>query len=499
MSPKWTKSALTEALALSHAPYRLAEPINTYRQNNIKRSDNARTPESPTSSPLSLPRLLFLTHRFVYPPNRGDRIRSYNLLRVLSENHRVTLACTNDEEVSKNDHEHVQEFCESVIIAPLNRIIRLAGAAAAVARGRSLTEGMFHSRSLSKSIAQQQRSNPFDAVLVFCSSMFPYVDTPLFSDTRMIVDLVDVDSAKWSQMGQESTWSKRPIYRFEANRVRKLEQRIADRADAVALVSEKEADLFRNSIRTDTPIIGISNGVDTDFFFPLARQAGNKRSLKGEQRSLKYEAPPNSQHLAPHSQLPTLSLIFTGVLDYKPNVEGIDWFCRQILPTLNASPRLSHSPTPSLLPPPLPISLTIVGRRPNAKVRDLAKLPGVNLVGEVPDVRPYLHGADIAISPLKLARGIQNKVLEAMASGLPVIATTQSAEGIDAQPGEELIIADTPEQWVHAIRELGHLRSQRKVIGRQARDYVVSQFSWQARLRHFDTLLEQPICRSLSS
>ncbi|TWU29135.1 glycosyltransferase [Novipirellula artificiosorum] len=484
---------------------------------------------------MHFPRLLMLTHRFVYPPNRGDRIRSYNLLRVLSDHYRITLACTADEPVSTADRSHVDTFCESVIVAPLSRGGRLLAAATSAGRGCSLTAGMFHHSGLQKSIESEQRSNPFDAVLVFCSSMFPYVDNPLFKDTRMIVDLVDVDSAKWSQMGQESTWIKRPIYRFEANRVRQLEQRIADRADAVVLVSDREADLFRRCVNTNTPIIGVSNGVDTDFFVPRHPNAADpkrKRSVKSEVKSVKPEQSCSSFTL--HSS--PFKLLFTGVLDYAPNVEGIDWFCRQVLPTLNASPTSSEqvgvqasaaqeqaatqasaaqeqaatqasaaqeqaATQPSAVPltpslphsttPHLPFTLTIVGRRPNAKVQDLATLPGVNLVGEVPDVRPYLHGADIAISPLKLARGIQNKVLEAMASELPVVLTTQSAEGIDAISSQHFVIANTVDQWHTAITELANNKDVRTRMAQAARDLVVNEYSWPARLSEFVKLLSK--------
>ncbi len=399
-----------------------------------------------------------LTHRFVYPPNRGDRIRSYNLLKVLSEHYRVTLACTTDEPISPAERQHAHEFCESVLIVSLHRGVRLLSAAAATIRGGSLTAGMFHSHRLWKQIQRQQQSQPFDVVLVFCSSMFPYVDNCSFEETPVIVDLVDVDSAKWTQMGHESGWSKRPIYRMESNRVRKLEQRIADRANAVALVSDQEADLFRRTVTTaTTPVRGVSNGVDTEYFAP----------------PLSTRTPTTARNRSE-----AICLVFTGVLDYAPNVEGIVWFCREVLPQL---------------PPQLEIQLSIVGRRPNARVLALDNMPQVEVVGEVPDVRPYLHRADIAISPLKLARGIQNKVLEAMACGLPVILSRPSAEGITAESEREFVIADTVDQWCHAITRLGQDGAARTRIGAAARDLVVDQYSWPARLAGLVDLLSEQI------
>lgn len=395
-----------------------------------------------------------LTHRFVYPPNRGDRIRSYNILKVLSEHFRVTLACTLDEPVSDEEQQHVCRFCESILSSELSRSGRLFTAATSALRGESLTAGMFYSRQLWDQVQQQQQLQPFDVVLVFCSSMFPYVDTPQFADTPVIVDLVDVDSVKWAQMAQQSSWSKRPIYRMEASRVRKLEQRIAGRARAVALVSDQEADLYRRTVATAaTTVRGVSNGVDTDYFTPPATVCRS-------------------------SSQTAVSLVFTGVLDYAPNVEGIVWFCREVLPQLTTR---------------FEFQLSIVGRRPNARVAALDRLPAVEVVGAVPDVRPYLQRADIAISPLKLARGIQNKVLEAMACGLPVVATQQSAEGIDAQPEAEIVIADTVQQWCHSLERLVEHPTARAHIGTAARELVVTKYSWPARLAGLGDLLDSSV------
>jgi sugar transferase (PEP-CTERM/EpsH1 system associated) len=388
-------------------------------------------------------RVLFLTHRFPYPPNRGDRIRSYNLMRVLSESFDVTLGCPHDEPVTTAEHEHVAEICENIVTFPVGPS-RWVRAGLSMLHHRSLTEGLFRSAKLQRSLLDLQREKPFDAVLVFCSSMFPYVDHDCFSECPVIVDLVDVDSEKWRQMAAENSAMKSWIYGYETERVRGLEQRLANRASAVILVSDNEADLFRTKVETSTPIVGVSNGVDTEFFHP----SGSR--------------PPQSDAVDATSRL-----VFTGVLDYPPNVEGLRWFCNDILPVLRERTA---------------VQLDIVGRRPNQSVNQLGELDNVNLVGEVPDVRPYLHNADISISPLKLARGIQNKVLEAMACGLPVVTTTESAEGINAREGTEFLIADTEEDWVNALCKLGADPVLRSTIGRAARDLVVRDYGWSPRM-----------------
>lgn len=393
-----------------------------------------------------------LTHRFPYPPNSGDRIRSYNLLRFLAERYRVSLGCTIDEPVSDEQLEHLNEICEQVYTAPLGGLARKAHAVAAFARGKSLTEGMFRSSALQDRVLRWQYREPFDAAVVFCSSMFPYVDHPDFHSTPNIVDLVDVDSEKWQQMSRESVVGKRLLFGLEAKRVRKLERRIADRATSIVLVSNSEAELFRRAVAPAASVHGISNGVDTEYF----------------RASDQAQSPRDIPHTAP------LRLVFTGVLSYAPNVEGICWFCEQVFPGVRSA---------------INVELAIVGRNPNARVQSLDTIDGVTVVGEVPDVRPYLHQSDIAISPLKLARGIQNKVLEAMACELPVIVTTPSAEGIEAITGQHFIIADTAEQWREAIAELAKEPARRRSIGIQARQLVRSQYSWPARLQNFRKLI----------
>ncbi|QDV43217.1 GDP-mannose-dependent alpha-(1-6)-phosphatidylinositol monomannoside mannosyltransferase [Stieleria neptunia] len=449
------------------------------------------TVNAPITKPASTARrkrVLLLTHRFPYPPNRGDRIRSYNLMRVLAESFDVTLACPHDEPVSDAELQHVQQICQTVITAPVGKT-RWLRAGGSLLGGHSLTEGLFHSPTITDQVLASQQTQPFDAALVFCSSMFPYVEHDAFRDTPMIVDLVDVDSEKWRQLSVERTGPKSWIYSIESKRVRDLEHRIAEKADAITLVSDQEANLFKSTIPTTTPVHGVSNGVNTDYFRPPSqRDASATGASNPSQRDA--SATGSSSQLQSHPPLQggssearggsssTSHLLFTGVLDYPPNVTGLVWFCTKILPSLRQR---------------LPVQLTIVGRRPNQAVQDLASFDGVTLVGEVPDVRPYLHAADIAISPLKLARGIQNKVLEAMACGLPVITTTESAEGIDAIDGSEFIIADDEAAWADAICDLASDPQRRTSIGNAARDLVVNHYAWSARMQQITELIQKAV------
>lgn len=408
---------------------------------------NSPLTRSGSSESASRKRLLMLTHRFPYPPNRGDRIRSYNLLRLLAESYDVSLACPHDEPIAPSEMQHVRELCESVMTERLN-LTRWFRALTSLARGASLTEGLFDIPTLRRQVQQAQKEHPYDVVLVFCSSMYPYVRVESFSGTPLTVDVVDVDSEKWRQMSEERTGPKSWIYGVESKRVKQLEIEIGSAADAVTLVSESEAELFNQVASPPQPAIGVSNGVDTAFFD------------RGE-KTLPGSGP--------------LRLVFTGVMDYPPNVEGVRWFCEKVLPKFAENND---------------VHFEIVGRNPNRKVLELNELPNVEVVGAVPDIRPRLHAASVAISPLHLARGIQNKVLEAMAAGLPVISTPQSATGIDGDPGKHFLIAETADEWCEALRTFAGDADYRVQVGQAARQFVVDRYSWNARLAPITSVLE---------
>ncbi|MEO1529722.1 MAG: TIGR03087 family PEP-CTERM/XrtA system glycosyltransferase [Planctomycetota bacterium] len=374
-------------------------------------------------------------------------MRSYNLLRVLCDTFDVTLACPHDEPIEPDQMQHVEELCESVITEPV-RHTRWLRAGASLLGGKSLTEGLFSIPSLQRKVQAAQQSRPFDVAFVFCSSMFPYVRNELFRSTPRVVDVVDVDSEKWRQMGEENRGPKRWIYKAESRRVKQLEHEIGSTAHSITLVSESEARLFDEVASPPQPSLGVSNGVDAEYF-----------------------SPPSTS-----SESDTRRLVFTGVMDYPPNVEGMCWFCSEVLPTI----RQRHD-----------IQLDIVGRNPTRKVVELGELPGVNVTSAVPDVRPFLHRASIAISPLHLARGIQNKVLEAMAAGLPVISTPQAATGIDGVDGEHFLIVESTQQWCDALDKLIGDEHHRTQMGRAARDLVVERYAWPAKLAPIQDLLNE--------
>lgn len=395
-----------------------------------------------------------LTQRFPYPPDRGDRIRSYHLLQFLANHFDMTLGCTTHEPIAPAHVAHLRDLVSDVAVFSIGRWTKYRRAAQSVAAGASITEGYFHSPALTKSIRASHAKKPYDAILVYCSSMFQYRQRSGLHHVPTVVDLVDVDSQKWRQLASGSSGLKRHVYRLETTRTSCLEQSIASSAASIALTSHLEAGLFDatvgRNVAGNAAAHGISNGVDTSYFrMPETRHA-----------------PPNSP----------IRIVFTGVMDYQPNVEGMLWFSKHIWPRV-----VKH----------IPANLKIVGRRPTQAIRELANIEGIEVTGEVDDVRPYLGAADISISPLLIARGIQNKVLEAMASGLPTVVTPQSAEGIEARSGVQFHIAEEASEFADAIVSLAKSPQARQAMGAAARQLVEQQYSWPARLEKFRELIDQ--------
>lgn len=413
-------------------------------------------------------RILFLAHRLPYPPNRGDRIRSFHLLRFLARRADVDLGFLAQEPVDEAAQAALGNLCRRVAWCDLQPRGRWLHGGWSFATGRSGTEGMFHSRRLRHILDGWSRDTRYDAVVVFCSSMAQYLSALRPGPTGaapVIADLVDVDSQKWLDYAGQSRGLKRALYAREGARLRRLERSLAQRVAAVTLVSQAEAELFRSILRSapgepraEGHVHAIPNGVDMEYFHPCWDSS---------------QAP-----AATSAGSASCSVVFVGALDYRANVDGVQWFCEQVWPGLRRQ-------VPDA-------TFQIVGSNPGASVARLADLPGVQLIGQVPDVRPYLAGAAVAIAPLRVARGIQNKVLEALAMGKAVLASPQALEGLSLTAGVHAVQADTPEQWTTALAALLADASRRCHLGQAGRDYVERHHSWNSCLAALDDLLPGP-------
>lgn len=395
-------------------------------------------------------RVLYLVHRFPYPPDKGDRIRTYNIIRFLAARCRLSVAALADEPVAAEHAAALSAHCDELHVASLRSPGRWIRAGWSVLRGRTVSEGAFASPELSRTLRRWSSDRRFDAVLVSSSSMLAYLDVPGLCDVPAVADLIDVDSEKWRQYASSTRGPQRLLYGLEARRLRALEADLRPSVRAVTLVSPPEADLYRriSAATSVADVHALTNGVDLDYFRPDDRSAGD---------------------VSP-------TLVFLGAMDYRPNIDAVCWFCREVWPNLRQS-------RPNAI-------FEIVGRRPADEVRRLAELPGVRVTGAVPDVRPHLARASAVVAPLRIARGIQNKVLEAMAAGRPVVASPQALEGLDVRHDEEVLAAESPSEWTTTLSDLLDGPELRQRLGTSARRYVERHHDWNVRLSPLADLLE---------
>ena len=380
-----------------------------------------------------------------YPPNKGDKVRSYHLLRHLAARHQVYLGTFVDD---PDDLQHLpvlRDLCADVCALPLQPRSAKLRSLAGLLTGEALTLCYYRSAALQAWVSQTVAAQQIEAAVVFSSSMAPFALAQF--GLPMLADLVDVDSAKWTEYADRHAWPMSWLYRREGQRLLAYERHVVSRAQRAFLVTDKEVALFgRLAPETQGQVLAVGNGVDAEYFQPDA--ARPSPFLDGEQ-----------------------ALVFTGAMDYWPNVDAVCWFVEQVLPLL-------HRRWPGL-------RLHIVGRSPAPAVQALASA-SVCVTGTVPDVRPYLQHAAVVVAPLRLARGVQNKVLEAMAMARPVVAASTCVEAIDAQPGQEIMAADDAAEHAVRIGEMLADRPRATVVGQAGRDCVLAHYSWPARLAPLD-------------
>lgn len=393
--------------------------------------------------------LLFLAHRIPFPPDKGDKIRSYHLLKHLAQRYRVHLGCFVDDAADWQYTTHLEALCDETFFAPLKpRSARLKSLAGLVS-GVPLTLPYYAHTGMRRWVTQMLATRSVAKVLVFSSAMGQFV--PHDRSLHSVVDFVDVDSDKWTQYAQARPWPLSWLYRREGRTLLAWERELAARSDAALFVSEAEARHFTQLAPESAAQVGwFNNGVDFEYFSP-ARDYPDPYPAGG------------------------LPLVFTGAMDYWPNVDAVVWFAREILPIIRA--RFAEA------------QFVVVGGRPGSAVRDLAQLPGVTVTGRVEDVRPWLRHARLAVAPLRIARGVQNKVLEAMAMALPVVASAQALEGIQATPGRDLLVADSAARFAEQVITL--LGGAHPGMGAAARAAMLGHYAWPENLRRVDALLER--------
>ncbi len=396
-------------------------------------------------------RLLFLAHRIPFPPDKGDKIRSFHMLRYLSTRFEVHLGCFMDRKADEKHIEELRKYCADVFCLRLERRQVATRALRAAVLGQSISESFYHDARMARWVNGTLARHPISDVFVFCSVMAPYV-VPAASGRRLVLDMVDVDSEKWSAYGRSASSFLRPVFRREQRRVFALESRAGAASNRILFVSGAEASTFAGLAPALADRVAyIDNGVDSVFFDP-------------------HRDFPNP--FAPDA----LPIVFTGAMDYRANADAVAWFARACFPEIRAAHPQAE--------------FWIVGANPPPAVRRLGRRDGIFVTGCVEDMRPFLAHAACAVAPMRIARGVQNKVLEAMAMARPVVVTPCALEGILARPGRELLVADGANNFVLRVSEI--LSGECRGIGPAARLFVIRNHDWTDNLQELDRIFEEP-------
>jgi len=398
-------------------------------------------------------KILFICHRIPYPPDHGAKIRAYHFVRHLSENHSVTVATLAEDEQELGEALPLKQLCEEVIAEVLPERRRWLQAVEALISSTPSSVAYFRSGALQKRIEQSLKSKGFDAIIVFCAFMAQYVVG--WNHGYRILDYGDLDSAKWREYSQYKAFPISWGYAIEAAKLRRYERSVGRYFHRCSVVSQGELEEFAN-LNISVPCTVIPNGVDASYF-----------SVNGKIE----ERPP--------------AIVFVGRMDYFPNVDGIIYFTRRVFPIIREK-------RPD-------VELRIIGSNPTKAIRELAKMPNIVVTGYVHDVRTYMGDAAVSIAPLRIARGTQNKILEAMAMGIPVVATPQAAKGIVARAGDHLLVEGEPEAFARQVVAVMENLELRRRLTEAGRTQVETAHGWESCMEILDETLSMRTRRQLIS
>jgi len=392
------------------------------------------------------PPLLFLAHRIPFPPNKGDKIRAFNLLKALARDYRVYLGAFVDDMQDWKYESELREYCAEVFLLGLNSR-RKYQSLKGLLTGEALTLPYYRQSRLQHWVDQKLAEQQISRVFVYSSAMAQYVEGDAYKKLHRVIDFVDVDSEKWREYSERRVWPMSWLYRREARQLLAYDRKIAKNFDASVFVSVSEAKLFKQMApESEQQITHINNGVDYHYFDPAEF----------------YENPYPSAPI----------LAFTGAMDYWANADAVSWFAQQVFPSIQK--RIPNA------------QFYIVGTRPSDAVLKLANKKGVHVTGSVKDIRPYIACADVVVAPMRIARGVQNKVLEAMAMQRPVVVTGAAMEGIEKLPGQR--ICDDAESFIDYCLQLLSEGDIDKT-GEAGRQRVLKDFNWDQNLVRLESLL----------
>jgi len=389
--------------------------------------------------------ILFVSHRFPYPPTRGDKIRSFNMVRHLhAQGHKVTVASLARSGDEAQEARGIEAYCEKFICVRVRESVQKLRMVGCLAGRVPSSMGYFYAPQLKQRIEQELAQKSYDLIIVFSSSAAQYVEN--VRHIPKILDFCDMDSQKWLAYAKFKRFPLNLGYWLEGQKLQAEEKRLARRFDLCSCATGFEVETLEN-YGTGVATGVFPNGVDSTFFQP-ASEGFRKHHIS-----------------------------FVGRMDYYPNEAAVIFFAREVLPQLR-----DRYPD---------VTFTIIGAEPPRAVQDLAQLPGVTVTGTVDDVRRYILESEVMVAPLAIARGTQNKILEGMALGVPVISSALAARGVDAIPGEHLLTATTAEDYVKQVSRLFDDPVARERMALAGRERVLSHHNWERAMRMFDALIDR--------
>ncbi|MEO9633872.1 MAG: TIGR03087 family PEP-CTERM/XrtA system glycosyltransferase [Parasphingorhabdus sp.] len=404
--------------------------------------------------------ILFLAHRVPWPPNRGDKIRSHHFLQKLMDCAAVHVACFADDKMEQQtDWIRKAELASSEIV--VREKPKWRAGIEAILSGKPVSLTSFESAKISAYVAHLVATRPIDCIFIFSGQMAQFI--PSNFTGRVVMDFADVDSTKFESYADAGAGPMAWINDREGRLLKEFEKNIAERADYSLFVSEAEAELFRKrAALSDEKVKAVGNGIDGAFYSALDVAPAKLEGCKS-------------------------LILFTGQMDYQPNVEAVESFSNTVMPEV-----LSRFPD---------ARFAIVGRAPTEKVKQLDQKNGTVVTGSVDDIRSWIEAADVVVAPLRIARGIQNKVLEAMAMAKPVVASQCAAEGINANHGEHFMVADTIDLEAGMVCELLAAPDQGQQMGTRAKALIASHYSWETQLADLPSLcgLSEPVAKEAAA
>lgn len=391
--------------------------------------------------------LLFLCHRIPFPPNKGDKIRSFNMLKSLSEFYDIYLTCFVDDPFDWQYADKLDKYCQQKLLIKQNKTLSKIKGLQAFISGEAISVPYYYSREMAKWTSDIITVHNIKQVFVYSSSMAQYVEGERYLSQNRIIDFVDVDSDKWNQYAEGKTGLARWVYKREWRKLQSLENKIAEKFQHSLFVSPQEANLFKLQVpqSVSLKVSSMLNGVDTEFFDP---------------KNSDVEAMDEN-----------IDVVFTGAMDYWANVDAVIWFCHKVWPLIRAKHPNAR--------------FYVVGGNPSPQIKALDAKQGIKVTGRVVDVRPYILGAKVAVAPLQIARGLQNKVLEAMSMAKPVVVTSMAIEGIEGR-NENVRVSDDPQLFCDHVCDYLELSQS----AGQSRQWILDNLQWNESLSRLPTLFK---------